>query len=76
MFGINSDKKPEPAAVKKMFLVLLAAKIMKYTTTRDTTNVNKAVVRVYGGLAFDSTDATKLALNVDRYWARIRLKEV
>jgi uncharacterized protein with WD repeat len=40
-----------------MFLLLLAAKIMKYTTTRETKDNGKTVVHVYGALAFDMTDA-------------------
>ena len=76
LFGVKSDKKPEPSVVKKMFLVLIAAKIMKYSTTRETKPDGKTVVRVHGALVFDTMDRTKLALNVDNYWTRIKLKVV
>jgi hypothetical protein len=74
LFRFNTDKKPEPGSVKKIFLLLLAAKIMKYSTTRETKDNGKTVVHVYGALAFDSADASKLALNVDKYWTKVKCK--
>jgi hypothetical protein len=40
---------------------------MKYTTKCETKNDGKMVVHVYGGLAFDMADPSKLALNIDTY---------
>jgi hypothetical protein len=76
LFGIKSDKKPEASAVKKMFLILLAAKIMKYTTNHETKTDSKMVIHVYCKLAFDTADPSNLALNIDTYWSRIKLKLV
>jgi hypothetical protein len=75
LFGIKSDKKPEAVTVKKMILVLLAAKIMKYTTKREIGADDKSVVHVYGALSFDAADPSKLALNVDSYWTKVKCKE-
>jgi hypothetical protein len=76
LFGIKRDKKPEAGAVRRMILVFLAMKIMKYTTKHETKTGGKMAVHVYGGLAFDTADPSKLALNVDTYWSRIKLKLV
>jgi superfamily II DNA helicase RecQ len=75
LFGTKSDKKPEAGTVKKMILVLMAAKIMKYNTKREIAADNKSIVHVYGALAFDADDSSKLALNVDKYWAKVKTKE-
>lgn len=76
LFGINSEKKPEPGSVKKMILMLIGAKIMKYTTTRESRDEGKTFVNVCGALCFDTADASKLPLNVNHYWNRVKLKQV
>jgi hypothetical protein len=58
-----------------MILVLMAAKTMKYTNKREIRVDNKSIVHVYGALAFDTDDSSKLALNIDKYWAKVKCKE-
>ena len=76
LFGVNSDRKPEPKLVKQLVLMLLAAKILKYNTDRKTSEDGKTTtVTVLGALAFMSNNQTKLTLNDDSYWTLIPLKE-
>ena len=76
LFGINSDRKPEPKLVMQLVLMLLAAKILKYNTERKTSEDRKTTtVTVLGALAFMSNNQTKLTLHDDSYWTLIPLKE-
>jgi hypothetical protein len=75
LFGINSNKKPEPVLIKKMILMLLAAKILRYVIERKETTAGKFTMSVFGSLAFVSGDPTKLALNEASYWTLLPLKD-
>ena len=76
IFGVNSDRKPEPKLVKQLILMLLAAKILRYYTQQKTSDDGKTTtVMVSGALAFMANDPTKLTLNDDLYWTLIPLKE-
>jgi superfamily II DNA helicase RecQ len=76
LFGINSNKKPEPVLIKKMIMMLLAAKILRYVTERkESTPPGKFTMSVFGSLAFVSGNATKLALNDPSYWTLLPLKD-
>jgi hypothetical protein len=47
LFGINSNKKPEPVLIKKMIMMLLAAKILRYVTERKETIPGKFTMSVF-----------------------------
>ncbi len=74
MFGTNSNRKPEPLLVKKLILMLLAAKILEYVIKRKEKSPGKFEVTVLGALAFVAGDSTTLALNDDSYWKLVPLK--
>jgi hypothetical protein len=71
----RSCKLPEPVMVKKLILMLLAAKILEtyvgQTEVTSTTDQPKSIVLCC--LAFDDTDETgcRLALQQDRFWESI-----
>jgi hypothetical protein len=76
VFGMDrSRKSPEPQLVKKLILMLLAAKIIEtyvgQTESTSTTDTTKSIVLCR--LAFDDTDETgcRLALHQDRFWESI-----
>jgi hypothetical protein len=76
VFGMNrSRKSPEPVMVKKLILMLLAAKILEtyagQTEATSTTDQPKSIVLCC--LAFDDTDETgcRPALQHDRFWESI-----
>ena len=76
VFGMDrSRKSPEPAMVKKLILMLLAARILEtyvgQTEATSTTDHSKSIVLCR--LAFDDTDETgcRLALQQDRFWESI-----
>jgi hypothetical protein len=75
LFGINSNRKPEPIMIKKMILMLLAAKILRYVTERKEAAAGKFSMSVFGSLAFVTGDETKLAINETSYWSLLPLKE-
>jgi hypothetical protein len=75
LFGINSNKKPEPVMVKKMILMLLAANVLRYVIERKERTPGKFTMSVFGSLAFVIGDASKLALNKPSYWTLLPLKE-
>jgi hypothetical protein len=51
LFGIKSKKKPEPIMIKKMILMLLAARMMRYVTERKEKAPGKFTMSVFGSLA-------------------------
>jgi hypothetical protein len=73
LFGTNSEKKPEPVMVKKMILMLLAARILTYSviTKESTDKQQKSTVTVVASLAFLPGEPTKLAICEDSYWRRL-----
>ena len=75
IFGVNSDKKPEPLLVKKTILMLLAARILNYVVDRKETTLGNFQVNIFGTLAFLPGDNTRLALSEDSSFALIPLKE-
>jgi hypothetical protein len=75
IFGVNSDKPPEPILVKKMLLMLIGAKILVYHTERKEKSEGKFIVTVFGALAFVAGSDNMLALDDDSYWIRLPLKE-
>jgi hypothetical protein len=74
LFGVNSNKKPEPILVKKMIVMLLAANILNYTAERKLLPNKQTSVTVYASLGFVVGDPTKLALDDDSYFEDIPLK--
>jgi superfamily II DNA helicase RecQ len=74
IFGTNTNKKPEPVLVKKLILMLLAARILEYVIDRKETSPGKFEVTVVGALAFVTGDATRLAMNDDAQWSLLPLK--
>jgi hypothetical protein len=75
IFGTNTSKKPEPILVKKLILLLLGAKILRYYTERKEKSPGKFDVTIYGSLAFVEGDPTKLAINEASYWTVLPLKQ-
>jgi hypothetical protein len=74
LFGVNSDKKPEPKHVKKMIVMLLAAKIIDYSADRKEITTGKYSVTIVASLAFVADDPSKLAMNDDSYFESLPLK--
>jgi hypothetical protein len=75
MFGINSDRKPEPLLVKKAILMLLGAKILQHVAERKETAPGKSEVSIYGSLAFVEGDVARLAMNEASCWSLLPLKD-
>jgi hypothetical protein len=75
MFGINSDRKPEPLLVKKAILMLLGAKMLQCVAERKETAPGKSEVSIYGSLAFVEGDVTRLAMNEASCWSLLPLKD-
>jgi superfamily II DNA helicase RecQ len=74
LFGVNSNKKPEPILVKKMIVMLLAANILDYTAERKVLANGTTSVTIYASLGFVAGDPTKLALDDDSYFEELPLK--
>ena len=82
MFGVNSNKAPAQILVKKLMLLLLAARILGYAIEKkpskednDKTEYNE----IYGYLAavkyFDGRTTSDLALHSDAHWECMSTKE-
>ena len=73
LFGTNSEKKPEPVLLKKMIMMLLAARILTYNveTKESTEKEQKSIVTVVASLGFLPGKPTKLAICDDSYWRRL-----
>ena len=73
LFGMNSKKKPEPVLLKKMILMLLAARILTYNvdTKESSDKQQKSIVTVVASLGFLPGEPTKLAICDDTYWSRL-----
>jgi hypothetical protein len=73
LFGTNSDRKPEPVMLKKMILVLLAARILTYSvdTKESADKKKKSTITIVAALGFVAGEPTKLAICDDGYWERI-----
>ena len=77
LFGTNTEKKPEPVLLKKMILMLLAAKILTYTVeTKEssTEDKKKSTLTIVAALGFVTNEPTKLAICDDTYWTNIPLR--
>ncbi len=76
LFGSKSGKKPEPVLVKKMTMMLLAAKILKYSAVRKEGAVaTSSDITIYAALSFVAADESRLAVNDDSYWEMIPTRE-
>ena len=80
LFGANSDKKPTPILVKKALLVLLASGLLGYKISSlvvDGVTTHGEIYAHLVGFVFnvDGTLTSKLKLNEDFYWSRIRTKQ-
>ena len=80
VFGVNSKKPPAPIMVKKMLLVLIAAKILSHTATVGTsteTNVDNVSVTIKAVLGYsmrtNTNDIPIYAMFDDMYWQRIKV---
>jgi superfamily II DNA helicase RecQ len=74
IFGKKTTKKPEPILIKKLIMMLLGAKLIRYFPERKETTPGVFQVTIYGSLAFVEGDPTKLAINEPSYWAQLPLK--
>ena len=83
IFGVNSNKAPAKILVKKLILLLLAARILGYAIEKkrskednDKTEYNE----IHGYLAavkyFDGRTTSDLALHSDAHWEYISTKEI
>ena len=78
LFGTNTDKKPAPVLVKKALLVLIASGLLGYKISSAKVDGVTTHSEIYAHLGFvlnaDGTSTSKLKLNDDFYWARIKTK--
>jgi hypothetical protein len=75
IFGTNTEKRPEPILVKKLILMLMAAKIIRHFSERKEKTPGTFEVTIYGSLAFVKGDNTTLALSDSTYWSLLHLKD-
>ena len=79
LFGVISNKKPAPILVKKALLVLLASGLLGYKISTVIVDGVTTHGEIYAHLDFvlnvDGSLRSKLKLNEDFYWSRIRTKE-
>ena len=86
VFGVDTNKSPTPIQVKKLILVLLAAKILCYTATvKETTeneatnkdkkyNITVTVRAVLGHSHTNDGNRQIFAMDEDSYWSTIKLR--
>ena len=86
VFGVDTNKSPTPIQVKKLILVLLAAKILCYTATvKETTeyeatnkdkkyNITVTVRAVLGHSHTNDGNRRIFAMDDDSYWSTIKLR--
>jgi hypothetical protein len=75
IFGVNTDKRPEPVLVKKLVLMLIAANLVRHYPKRKETSPGKFEVTIYASLGFVEGDDTTLALSDATYWSLLPLKD-
>ena len=75
IFGTNTEKRPEPILVKKLVLMLIAAKIVRHYPERKEKTPGTFEVTIYGSLAFVDGDNTTLAITDSTYWSLLPLKD-
>ena len=78
IFGVNSDKKPTPAMVKKTLLVLIASGLLGYKISSEVKDGVTTHGDIYAHLGFvldvSGVSTGKLKISDDYYWSRIRTK--
>ncbi len=73
IFGSRARGKPEPRNIKKLIVMLIAAKILTYRITWEETDAEKKNPIVLGRLNIDE-DTNDLCLTIPSYWERIPMK--
>ena len=78
IFGANTDKKPTPILVKKALLILIASGLLGYKISSNVVDGATVHGEIYAHLGFvlnvNGVSTSKLKLNEDFYWSRIRTK--
>jgi len=87
LFDVYTNKRPTPILVKKVTLMLLAAKILRHahvkevkeTTadedkdgTKNYTKVKIIIKEVLGYATLDNNNCKQYAINIDSYWSQIK----